>query len=305
MVSFCLFTLQIKATMKKYLLIAVFAFVGAVAIAQDIKLTDSVIYFDKKPVAYYVKELNASNPHYNVYIIGLDKKLLIAAQVVKFESPVRELKSFYYYDLILQNEKDTFAIYHEGQAFTLELASLLQKYKLLEGDAVNRRAWGKFKKEYTGNIALKTKINEYETYLNDTRFFEEQVVRDRTKPITIVNDKILMQDGKKIGLIVANTSTADIQTNNITFKNIREYDSRMGIQINSEQVGPYSYNNIQVLLITNRVIDASKVLIEPPGLKNRHSTRHPLYEISFPLNKSSRNEDYLWGVCQLVENYLL
>ena len=58
--------------------------------------------------------------------------------------------------------------------------------------------------EYKGNELLQSKIKEFETYLNENRYLNEQVVRDRTKPVTIVNNKVIMQDGKKIGLLIAN-----------------------------------------------------------------------------------------------------
>jgi len=291
--------------MKKYLLLLSICFSGFFAIAQDIHLSDSVIYNDNKPVAYYVKELNESSLRYNVYIISLNKELLIAAQVVKFEAPVMELKPFYYYDVIFQKEKDTFAIYHEGQAFTLELASLIQRYKLLDGNKINKNSLVKFKKEYSGNASLKAKIKEYETYLNDNRFLNEQTARDRTKPVIILNDKIIMQDGKKIGMIVTNTSTEGQENNNFTFRKVNNDHTMAGIPTNGETAGPYSYNQIQVLLPTNRVVDASPVLIDPPSFKTRKNKDHLLFQASLPFNKTASNENYLWGICQLVENYLL
>src|SRR5205085_3726980 len=102
--------------------------------------------------------------------------------------------------LIFKDQKDTIAIYHEGQAFTLELATILQKYHLLDGNKINNDSLSHFKKVYNGNALLLAKVKEFETYLNENRFFNEQVVRDRTKPVTIVNDRIIMQDGKRIGI---------------------------------------------------------------------------------------------------------
>ena len=287
--------------MKKQLLTLFISFLVLTASAQEISLSDSVIYFDKAPVAYYVKEINQTSPHYNVYIISLNKKLLIAAEVAQFEAPVRELKPFYYYNLVFQIEKDTLPIYHEGEAFTLELAKLLRDYHLLKGNTINKDSLVSFKQKYKGNALLLAKIKEFETYLNDDRFFNEQVVRDRTKPITIVNDKIIMQDGKKIGVIATNTNT---EISN-TFTNVPASDSRSGIPINNEEVGAVNYKNIQVFLPTQRMVDASKVLIDPSVKRNRHDNSHPLYEKSYRLNKSDRNEAILWVVCQLVENYLL
>jgi hypothetical protein len=287
--------------MKKHLLTLFISFLVLTASAQEISLSDSVIYFDKVPAAYYVKEINQTSPHYNVYIISLNKKLLIAAEVAQFEAPVRELKPFFYYNLVFQNEKDTLAIYHEGEAFTLELAKLLRDYHLLKGNTINKDSLVTFKQKYNGNALLLAKIKEFETYLNDDRFFNEQVVRDRTKPVTIVNDKIIMQDGKKIGVIAINTAE---EIGN-TFINVPTSDGRSGIRINNEEVGALNYKNIQVFLPTQRMVDASKVLIDPSDKRNRHDNSHPLYEKSYRLNKSDRNEAILWVVCQLVENYLL
>lgn len=288
--------------MKKYLLTLFISWQVVSAAAQEVAISDSVIYFDKTPVAYYVKEITPTSPHYNVYIISLNKKILIAAQVAVFEAPVRELKSFYYYNLIFQNEKDTVAIYHEGQAFTLELANILKDYHLLDGSKINKDSLTQFKKNYTGNALLLAKIKEFETYLNDDRFFNEQVVRDRTKPLTIVNDRIIMQDGKKIGVIAINT--ADI-TNNTFSKVPWTEDPVYYIPINNESPRQANYKNIQVVLPTQRVVDASRVIIDPSDKRNRHDNTHPLYEKSLPLNKSDRDEAILWAICQLVENYLL
>lgn len=288
--------------MKRYLLTFIISCTVLTAFAQDVRLTDSVIYFDNKPVAYYVKELNQTSPHYNVYVISMDKKLLIAAQVAEFEAPVRELKPFYYYNLIFKDQKDTVAIYHEGQAFTLELATVLKQYHLLDGNKINKDSLSHFKEAYNGNALLLAKIREFETYLNDYRFFNEQVVRDRTKPVTIVNDKIIMQDGKKIGIIAINTDP----DGDFTFVNVKNPENNnMGIPTNNVDVGVANYKNIQVILTTQRMVDASKVLIDQADKRNRHDGTHPLYESSVKVNKTYRNEAILWAICQLVENYLL
>jgi len=287
--------------MKKYLLSLFISCTVLAAAAQEINITDSVIYFDKKPVAYYVKELNLTSPHYNVYVISMDKKLLIAAQVAEFEAPVRELKTFYYYNLIFKDQKDTVAIYHEGQAFTLELATLLQQYHLLDGNKINNDSLSHFKKVYNGNALLLAKVKEFETYLNENRFFNEQVVRDRTKPVTIVNDRIIMQDGKRIGIYTTGSTDGDL-----TFVNVRSpTDPNISIPINNADVGMISYKYMQVILPTQRTVDATKVLIDQSDKRNRHDGTHPLYDSSVKLNKVYLNEAILWAICQLVENYLL
>jgi hypothetical protein len=187
--------------MKKLVLI-LFTVLGNSSItAQDINVADSVIYFNNKPVAYYVKTLNETDLHYNVYIISLDMKLLLTAQVAKFEAPVQELKPFYYYYLIVENEKDTSAIYYKGQAFDIELATLLKTYNLLNGNKINTTAWLKFKTTSKEHYDFINKITEYQVYLNETRNYSAQVKRDRTKPVTIVNERTIMQDGVKIGIL--------------------------------------------------------------------------------------------------------
>ncbi len=304
MVSFCLFTLDKIKLMKKYILSLCFAFFSLISLAQDINLSDSVIYFGNKPVAYYVKVLNETDPHYNVYIISLDMKLLLAAQVVKFDAPVRELKPFYYYDLILDQEKDTLAMYHEGQAFPIELANLLKDYKLLIGNAIDERAWRKFKNDYTGNRALKAKIKDYEDYLVEYRHFDEQTVRDRSKPVTIIDDKIIMQDGKKIGLIITgtNTSVGGIST---SYSPVLTRDNKVAVQINNTDRGATSSEYTQILLPSKRQVRPEGIIIDTYTRKTKHKGHQSLYDISLPLNKSARNEDILWEICQYVDNYLL
>ncbi len=295
--------------MKKYILSIFIIISGLVSFAQDINLTDSVIYFDNKPVAYYVKELNQSNPHYDIYIISLDMKLLIAAKVVKFDAPVRELKPFYYYDIIFEDEKDTFSIYHEGQSFVQEIASLIKKYNLLQDNKISKNSWRKFKKEFNGNNLLKAKINEFETYLIENRYFNEQTERDRTKPVIIKDDKFLFQDGKKIGLVVTYTDVSGGGENlRNTYKQVMTASGNYALVIAPEvalrpAATPAKYT--QILLPSDRVVDASKVIFENRSRRNKNYTLLTLFNISLPLLKESRNEDFLWYVCQLVENYLL
>ena len=247
--------------MKRYLLVLLVIFPNLASRAQEISLSDSVIYFDNKPAAYYVKTINESDPHYNIYIISLDMELLLAAQVVKFQAPVRELKSFYYYDLILHSSKDTFSMYHEGQAFPLELAQILRDYKLLENNKINKIAWRKFKYAYTGNADLKAKIKTYENYLVDTRFFNEQVDRDRTKPVTIINDRIIMQDEKKIGLIVTKTNIGSGVGQTTTYTQVKSRDNSTAVQISTTENPASNAGAIteiqQIMLTTNRIVDAS------------------------------------------------
>ncbi len=302
--------------MKK-LLPAYFAILGfsATSNAQNVSLNDSVIYVDNTPVAYYVKALNETDLHYDVYIISLDKKMLLAAKVVKFEAPVKQLKPFYYYNIIMHATKDTFAVYHKGQAFTQELAELIQKYNLIQNNSISKKNWYNFKHSYDGNAALKLKIRDYENFLNERKFFNEQVLRDRSKPVTIVDDKIIMQDNKKIGLIVPpKNSQSQGDFTRVTVTPVTTASNQTAFAVSVKESGNASteptkligYNApFAVQLLSDRIVDPSNDYIVPPRDKKTQSDPPGLYQISLPLNKSAQNEDMLWVICQYIENYLL
>lgn len=291
--------------MKKFLLLIIISFRVLTTTAQEINISDSVIYFDKTPVAYYVKEMNQTNPHYNVYIISMDKKMLIAALVTEFEAPVEELKPLYYYNLIFHNEKnerDTVAIYHEGQSFIPELVSLIKSYGLLKGNKINQDSLDLFKQKYEGNAQLIGKISEFETYLNSTRFFNEQVVRDRTKPVIIINENIIMQDGKKIGFITTRSSYPDA-TN---------WDNILDVSSNGNWT-PYNYGDASIKTSTtneyclpnSRVISPGNTAVGLSKDKAAKQKIDELYNISAPLNKKLLNPGYLNYACELIVNYRL
>lgn len=299
--------------MKPFYCFIICLFYSIAVNAQEVNLSDSVIFFNNKPVAYYVKELNESTPRYNIFIISLDKKLLLAATVVKFDAPIKDLKPFYYYDLILESTKDTFSIYYSGQAFTVELAELIKKYNLLSGNEISKTAWRNFKKYYNGNIALWSKIRDYIGYLVEKRFLNEQALRDRTKPVTIVNDKIIMQDGKKIGLIVPITPESKGSGAPLTsYDKVTMPDGGTAVVINTTErsvANTFPANpseNFNVQLPSERIVDASCEIIEPVTNKKNHSNSpKSLYDISLPYNKSAANENALWIICQYIEAYLL
>jgi hypothetical protein len=116
-----------------------------------------------------------------------------------------------------------------------------------------------------------------------------------------------MQDGKKIGLIVTNVNNTSGGVTT-TYNKVITKDNTVAVEINTKDRGTSnSANNeyTQIMLPTNRVVDASQVIIESKYRKTKHTIPPSLYEISVPLNESSRNEDQLWYICQLVENYLL
>lgn len=288
-------------------------FCGMAVKAQEVNLSDSVIFFGNKPVAYYVKMLNESEPRYDVFIISLDKKLLMAAKVVKFNAPIKDLKPFYYYDLILESTNDTLSIYYYGQAFTIELAELLKKYNLLSGNEISKAAWKNFKRNYEGSFALNRKISGYIGYLVEKRFLNEQALRDRTKPVTIVNDKIIMQDGKKIGLIVpVSPETKGSGAPLTSYDKVTMPGGGTAVVINTTErptVNTFPANpseNFNVQLPSDRIVDPSCEIIEPvANKKNRSNAPKSLFDISLPYNTSAANENALWIICQYIEAYLL
>jgi hypothetical protein len=117
-----------------------------------------------------------------------------------------------------------------------------------------------------------------------------------------------MQDGKKIGLIITKTSLPGGTGMSTTYTQVTSRDNSTGVQINTNENQGSSAGTVtetqQVVLTTNRVVDPSSALIDPIYRKNK-TGKPNLYDLSLPLNKSARNQDMLWLICQYVENYLL
>jgi hypothetical protein len=117
-----------------------------------------------------------------------------------------------------------------------------------------------------------------------------------------------MQDGKKIGLIITKTNLPTGTGMSTTYTQVKSRDNSTGVQISTTE-NPGSFAGTitetqQVMLTTNRVVEASSALIDPVYHKNK-TGKPNLYDISLPLNKSARNQDMLWLICQYIENYLL
>jgi hypothetical protein len=238
--------------------------------AQQLSLSDSVMYVDKTPVAFYHKYINETAPRYNLDVYNLNHVLLIKANLIKFEAPVHDLKSFYYYELSFPTAIDTCNIYVEDEAFPLVMLKLIQTYHLFNGNQIDYKGLSKFKTAYSGVTALQTKIKSVDTYLNETRRFNQQVVRDRTKPVIIVNDRVIMQDSVKIGII--------------------------------------SKGSFQVFLINQTAINLNTLggqTITYPYSKLEYG--QALFEKSLPFNNTALpgNETYLKTICYLIENYAL
>jgi len=299
--------------MKKIILFLSACLITVISFAQDVRLSDSVIFINDKPIALYSKELSKSTPRYNMEVYSFDDYVLIKAEVVKFNAPVAELKSFYYYELTFPPTTDTFAMYIEEEAFPLVLGKIIKDYGLIDKNELNKKNLARFIGQYYGGPALAAKIKSFEDYLVETRYFNEQEKRDRSKPVTIINDRIIMQDGVKIGLII------QVQNSDIK-KQIYEpvttvYDSsRIGVRqrILTEEVVTTS-NETQIQLYSGRRVDNLRYYKNWSSERTKRAvptktgSERSLYQVSKAANKRlGANTDYLlMKVCYLIEDYAL
>ena len=172
--------------------------------AQDVKLNDSVIFINDKPVALYAKFPSPAPSHFNIEVYSFDDYVLIKAEVIKFNAPVIDLEPFYFYELTFPPTADTFAVYIEDEAFPIVLAKIIRDYDLINKNELNRKNVTRFIAQYYGGPALAAKIKSVEDYLDTTRYFNVQVDRDRTRPVSIIDNNI-MQDGLIIGKLFYST----------------------------------------------------------------------------------------------------
>lgn len=288
--------------MKFLFLTTLFCFAFAASRSQSIQLSDSVIYIDNKPVALYNKTVNESMPHYDMDVYGIKGNLLIQATVIKFNAPVAELKPFYYYEIIFNELKDTTAVYVEDEAFPIVFAKIIAQYKLISDDKIDKGGVLKFKQHYPGFINLAAKIKYYKDYLIETRRLDEQVVRDRSKPVTIYNDRIIMQDGVKIGTIreEENLITKDYFTGTPQYTNYGTTYNNVVTNVNTKKY-------LQAYFVNGSKVDFQKKYTEGQVSKQKEETGYSLYEISKPatIAPNSFADQLLKRVCFLIEEYAL
>lgn len=304
--------LQYKLSFMKTLLPVIFTLVSSTALnAQDVRLNDSVIFINNKPVALYAKSLSNSPQRYNMEVYSFNDYILIKAEVIKFNAPVSELRPFYYYELSFPPTGDTLSVYIEEEAFPLVLTKIIRDYNLISGNQINKKNLRRFISNYYGGPALVDKIKSFEDYLNETRYLNEQVVRDRTKPVSIINDRVIMQDGVKIGLI---TQNQDYKVTNQPTAVLNER-SNYGI----------AYTVIPDQVITNSAVTeiefANGRKVEPvryrsfwPGKYQKQedentglTSERNLYQVSKSANKkiSAYTDLLLMRICFLIEDYSL
>jgi hypothetical protein len=303
--------------MKKFLPALFACMVTGSLFAQDVRLNDSVIFINDKPVALYAKQLSKSPQRYNMEVYSFDDYVLIKAEVIKFNAPVAELRPFYYYELTFPPTADTFAMYIEDEAFPITLAKIIRDYDLISKNQVNKKNITRFISTYYGGPALTEKISSFEDYLVETRYFNEQVKRDRSKPVTIINDRIIMQDGVKIGLI------AEYQNSTVSRKSsynepppMPVYDSsRFGVT--QRFLAPEVITNTtetEILLENGRRVDDnryynswSKEEYFNKSVQKKTASERSLYQVSKAANKriGAGTDQLLLRVCSLIEDYAL
>ena len=176
------------------------------------------------------------------------------------------------------------------------MGKIIRDYKLITNDQLDKNGVANFKSNYPGGSALMAKIQSFEVYLNGSRYFNEQVNRDRTKPVTIINDRIIMQDGIKIGTI---SEAQNLQVTNQSaqiqpLENLRDYNSRAA-------------NKAQLFFANGRKIDLNTDFTQYEKTLTKGEKGYLLYEISRPKNLSpgSYTDQLLKRICYLIEDYAL
>lgn len=316
-------------------------FVTPVLFSQDVRLSDSVIYIDNKPIAFYYKELNNSDQLYNMEVYNSNDDILMKAEVILFNAPVAELKPFHFYEITFPPTADTFSIYVEEEPFSMVVAKIIRDYNLISNSRLDKKNVSRFIKEYYGGPALTAKIKYIEDYLDLSRHFYEQVARDRSKPVTIVDNEVIMQDGVKIGEIsgwVKDTTyySANRKTVNINSPTESNYNDPMNPRGNNPlqyypKTSTYERNfrsptiqgsnssGNQNIRISNGkyiyIVNGRKVKfveLRDPGVSENKkrstvASEKNLYQISKLVNKniSQQTDQLLFSICSLIEDYSL
>lgn len=275
------------------------------AISQEVLLKDSIIYINNNPAAKYSTAISNGMPRYNVTIHTLNGKTAIEAELIAFTAPVKELRSFFYYELRFPMIPDTFSLYHDGEAFPLALAKIMADYRLLTENKIDTAALHYFKSEYAGGRQLQKKINEMTDYLNLTRSFNEQVIRDRTKPVSIVNDRVIMQDGVKIGFIA---TIQNAQSTNIPIYATGQKGSFGKPPVDYTYIADYEIKVTEetvIYLANGTKIDRQRIRNNFVSVSNVAVNGTRLFEISKKkkYKVGSGNENLLRWICFLIEDY--
>ncbi len=296
-------------TVKRHLLLF---FLGACLYgqAQPIDLNDSVIFNAKKPFALYINTPNSFSALPNTDIFTLAGDYAIESVLFEFPAPVRELKPFFFHELRFPATGDTLSIIYEGNDFTRHLAEQTARYGLLPGkdDSANRVAVRKFREEYEGIRNYEKKIHEVESFLNYTRQFNLQAVRDRSQPVTLVNNRVIMQDGIMIGTI---NLAKDLTQTNAALQSPVSRPRASGARTYST-IGTTDYETrikteAEVFFPGGFMVQTTRLSDHYTNINNKQEVGYKLYSVSRKKNyKNGEGDDFIIRfLCFLVEDYRL
>lgn len=279
--------------MKGIFTFSIFIFFYIGSYSQDLVLVNDALYNNNQVVAFLKKEVNAGNPFADIKLYNLQKKNIINAVVKKLKAPVRELKSFFYYDIIFPELNDSFSLYYDKEAFSIHFAEIINRYHLIENGQLNLNGVANFKKQYSQQ-ALSEKIDAIRTYLNDTRNYNHQVERDRTKPVYIINERSIIQDSVVIGYF--NITDVPVNLDKVATQNPIQ---RVDFMINPEQ-------KVEIRMTDGTVVE-NRYLQEYFSTMRKNDLGYELFINSKPpkLSMANRYVVLLGLACCLVENYAL
>lgn len=161
---------------------------------------DSTIEIDNHPVALYKRTVNNLMPRYDYTVFNEQGQVLIEARAKIYPPPVQELKSFYYYDVVFPASQDSISVFFDGTLFIERLASFIDEYKLISNGKVDEKAQAKFWEVYDQKDLIE-ELEERIKFLNEKRFLDQQVKRDRSAKIEVKDNGNIFQDGKRIGYV--------------------------------------------------------------------------------------------------------
>lgn len=278
--------------------------------AQVITLNDSVIFSEGRPAAFYISQPNSFSTLPNTDIFTLEGNYAIEAVLFEFAAPVRELKSFYFYQLRFPATLDTLSILYEGNNFTRHLAELAIRYQLLPGkdEKANQAAIRAFREQYSGITMLEKKLEDIKSFLHYTRAFNLQVVRDRTKPVTLVNNRKIMQDGVMIGTI--NLAMDLTQTNAaLQSPSQRARPSGMGSfsTISTTDYETRIKNEAEIFFLNGVQVKTLSLSDHYTNINNKNEIGYGLFALSKKKTyKIGEGDDFLIRfLCFLVEDHRL
>ncbi|MBL0056656.1 MAG: hypothetical protein IPP31_10825 [Chitinophagaceae bacterium] len=280
--------------MKRFFLFLILLSGLARSYSQEVRIADTVLFIDNKPIAYIFAELNNSSLKYNVEIYSLFDQLLIRADVVKFSAPVEQLKPFYYYEMGFPTLPDSLSIYLEDEAFPVVMAKMIRDYKLIKNDQLDRLGVERLRSQYPGVTAFAAKVQGVTNYLNETRNFAEQVLRDRTKPVVVINNRVIMQDGRKIGTV---SEYENIQVTNRTDQ-IQPMESESVYNVTAAYKAIIYYESGRRVSYDNAYTPYLRTL-------RKGELGYKLYEISKTRNNApgSYADELLKRICYYIEDF--